>query len=68
MKIRLDGNITEGEYWNLDSIRTDKTLSYEEACKKLYKLMKKSIEERVVSDVPLGAFLSGELIRVRLWA
>ncbi len=33
MKIRLDGNITEGEYWNLDSIRTDKTLSYEEACK-----------------------------------
>ena len=59
MKIRLDGNITEGEYWNLDSIRTDKTLSYEEACKKLYKLMKKSIEERVVSDVPLGAFLSG---------
>ncbi len=59
MKICLDGSITEGEYWNLDSIRTDKTLSYEEACKKLYKLMKKSIEERVVSDVPLGAFLSG---------
>jgi len=34
-------------------------ISEEEACSKLLSLLKKSIELRLISDVPLGVFLSG---------
>ncbi len=33
--------------------------TYQEACKKLYTLMNQSVEDRMISDVPLGSFLSG---------
>jgi asparagine synthase (glutamine-hydrolysing) len=36
-----------------------KHLSYEEACKELVRLMDASVKRRLISDVPLGAFLSG---------
>lgn len=35
------------------------TPSYEEACKQFGSLLEDSVEKRLVSDVPLGAFLSG---------
>jgi asparagine synthase (glutamine-hydrolysing) len=34
-------------------------MSYEEACNQLSRLMETSVQRRLVSDVPLGAFLSG---------
>lgn len=36
-------------------------ISYEDACKKLRILIDESVQRRLVSDVPLGAFLSGGL-------
>lgn len=33
--------------------------SYDEACKQLLELIDQSVQERMVADVPLGAFLSG---------
>jgi len=39
--------------------KLDTQISYQEACKKLYKLLDESVTRRLISDVPLGSFLSG---------
>jgi len=42
-----------------DALLLLKESDYEETCKSLYTAMEKSVERRLVSDVPVGAFLSG---------
>lgn len=45
------------QYWKLEVREQD--ISIEEAQKKIYNLTKESINEQMVSDVPVGFFLSG---------
>lgn len=60
MEITLDGAVTEHNYWNYPKTKfSEKDLSYQEAKNKLYTLLEQSVKDRMVSDVPLGAFLSG---------
>ena len=53
-----NGNIKIERYWNLDF--TKKTnLCFEDASQKIREILTESTKLRLISDVPLGAFLSG---------
>jgi asparagine synthase (glutamine-hydrolysing) len=52
------GNVSVRKYWDLKfPDRNERSIAY--YSDKLYDLLKKSVERRLVSDVPVGAFLSG---------
>ena len=54
-----DGTVSVRKYWNPWHIQPDDTLSTEEWAEKLRPLFLDAVRSRLVSDVPLGAFLSG---------
>src|SRR3989344_73086 len=51
-------NFVIERYWNL-TVKPDNTLTELELKEKLYELMKDSVRMRLMSDVPLGAYISG---------
>lgn len=46
-------------YWNLNEIEINCALREEEVLKRSEELIRESVEKRLMSDVPLGVFLSG---------
>ncbi|MFC2176015.1 asparagine synthase (glutamine-hydrolyzing), partial [Bacteroidota bacterium] len=59
MKVK-GSEVQTGTYWSIPKPTATKTnLSYEQAQDKLRELMDKSVQRRMISDVPLGSFLSG---------
>jgi asparagine synthase (glutamine-hydrolysing) len=52
-------NIRKYQYWSLDTIEVDNTISYNEAEKNINKLVKDAVKLRLRSDVPVGCYLSG---------
>lgn len=60
--LQIDGkDINSKEYWNLDLNKELYTGSFENAIEEFDELAKESVKLRMLSDVPLGAFLSGGL-------
>ncbi len=53
-----DGKLSFEEYWQV-SFAEQSTLSEKDAIKKLQDTIKAATQRRMISDVPLGAFLSG---------
>ena len=58
MEITSDGKFAVKEYWNLDVV-ADESVSYETYKQSIRESLISSVEKRMISDVPLGAFLSG---------
>ena len=57
MLIYKSGNIIIKQYWDLEFKNSRQTIEY--YTHKIYALLKESVRRRLMSDVPLGAFLSG---------
>jgi asparagine synthase (glutamine-hydrolysing) len=53
------GKMTIKKYWNYPIHRSNFPGSFRESCDELIRLMDLSVKRRLVSDVPLGVFLSG---------
>jgi len=58
--VSTDGIHAE-QYWNLGDVASvpSPEVGYEVVCKQVNELLLKSVERRLVADVPFGAFLSG---------
>ncbi len=55
-----NGTCHRDRYWEIDT-HVDSTLDVEEAAEQMRELMADAVRLRMISDVPLGAFLSGGL-------
>lgn len=53
------GKATITEYWKPEHFIQKNEHSYKENCDKVFELLSASVQRRLVSDVPFGAFLSG---------
>lgn len=59
-EVNPEGELMFKEYWSLEShIPSKRVISPGEAKDKLNQLLHNAVEKRLISDVPLGSFLSG---------
>lgn len=54
-----DGEISQHRYWELPECEESSTISFEEAVEETERLLVQATRMRLVSDVPIGALLSG---------
>ncbi len=61
MTIDADGRTASQQYWRIDFPRADAMpeVEYGDAVRAVRELVTRAVERRLISDVPLGAFLSG---------
>jgi asparagine synthase (glutamine-hydrolysing) len=56
-----DGRAVTREYWDLNFEETRSKLSFSEAVEELQALLGQTVKDHMISDVPVGVFLSGGL-------
>lgn len=61
LRVRSNGDIRKASYYNLAEVNQSQEpyADYDLAKRELRSLVETSVEERMIADVPLGAFLSG---------
>ena len=52
-------SIKHNSWWNYDFSETDETMSFEDAKNETERLLKNAVAKQMISDVPVGAYLSG---------
>jgi len=59
--VAKEGRVTISEWWSPAKNKRvcPQNLSYNEICREIHRLLTASVERRLISDVPFGAFLSG---------
>lgn len=60
--ICIDATTTEIKYhswWDYDFSKTNEQMSFEDACGETERLFKQAVARQMVSDVPVGSYLSG---------
>jgi asparagine synthase (glutamine-hydrolysing) len=57
----LDEGLRERRYWSLPSVSDDRRLTFDEEARDLRARLASTVESHLMSDVPLGVFLSGGL-------
>jgi asparagine synthase (glutamine-hydrolysing) len=59
-RLIIDGQQIKTEpYWDFDFSNQESVRSFEDTCEELRELLQEVVADQMVSDVPLGAFLSG---------
>jgi asparagine synthase (glutamine-hydrolysing) len=58
--VRADGSVVEERYWKLSYV-PKRRVSEADACEELLSKLREAVKLRLISDVPIGAFLSGGL-------
>jgi len=56
-----DGRVAVREYWRIEPGQAGSAPKYDDAVAELHHLLREAVKSRLVSDVPLGIFLSGGL-------
>lgn len=57
-----EGEVTTSRYWSLpNTSNPESSISFQQAADRLRELLTRSVDRRLMADVPLGAFLSGGL-------
>lgn len=51
--------IKHNSWWNYDFSRTEETMSFEDAKNETERLLKNAVAKQMISDVPVGSYLSG---------
>ncbi len=60
MTVNAKGEFKQSRYWDLD-FTVDNTIDEKVAVERSYELMNRSVERRLIADVPIGVLLSGGL-------
>ncbi|MFH1563270.1 MAG: asparagine synthase (glutamine-hydrolyzing) [Nitrospirota bacterium] len=59
MTVNMEGQVKVEQYWDVSFRHDEKIKSEEEYSEELLSLLRASVKRRLISDVPLGVFLSG---------
>lgn len=61
--VMIDQSCTSGikhnSWWNFDFSKPDESMTFEDACDETKRLFARAVERQMISDVPVGAYLSG---------